>query len=157
MLRRALAGMAAAVMLTACGSSGTGVPKAPTLTAARACLQGIGMSVSSVPAGQLRSLTSSPDTTPVPVAELKAAQRGPAHTRMLVAYFATPEAATASANGGLTALLAPRGILETQRAASGAHRGRVLLIEYNSVSSNQAIMFKARYCTTGVPVPSPEA
>jgi hypothetical protein len=151
MQRRVFAGMIVAVTVTACGASGTAVPKTPAITAARACLHRDGMIVSRIPAAQLRSFSSEPETTPLPVAGLtviKRGRRGSPRTRILVAYFATPAAATASNNAGLTALLS-EGSFEVQQAASRSHHGRVLLLDYRGADLTTEL--KVRHCTMGVP------
>lgn len=154
-LRRGIAGVGIAVLLAGCGSTNS-LPKTPTITAARSCLQRQGMSSTVVPTTRLRPITDRSANVPAPVAELKVVKPAPAKTRLLIAYFGTPQAATtaqASVNPNASAFKAAIGSLEIQQATAGKQHGRVLVIEFHPAASNRHTLFAARYCTTGVPLP----
>jgi len=145
--RLALAIGVGSVGVAGCGGDATAPPTTPKITSALACLHRHGLVTTEVAVSRLRSFTPPAQPAAVPVAEVRVVRPGLVPTRLLIAYFATPAQATAAFDD--PALIAAKKGLEFQQA------GRVLVIDYYPLASNQTTMFKARYCTTGLPVPAP--
>lgn len=160
MLRRAVVGVGLSALIAGCGS-GNVLPKQPTITAARACLERHGMTSTVVPAAKLRPITLASDNVAGPIAELSVLHSAAPRTRLLITYFATAKTATAAeraVNPNAPAFRrAPAGALEVEQAADGKQRGRIVVIEFHADSANQSTLFAARYCATGVPIPKAQS